>query len=61
MARVTIVLALLLLGGCVSNGDDNRSELASTPSPRRYDADPDKQKQVCESTTEGTESKTICY
>ena len=61
MARVTIILALLLLGGCVSNGEDNRSELASTPSPSRYDVDPDKPKRVCESTSEGTEAKTICY
>jgi len=58
MLRATIIVALLLLGGCVTDSDRTSQVTAS---PKRYDADPDKPKQVCESTSEGTESKTICY
>ena len=64
MARAPLVVLWLLTlptSGCVSVNDNPRDELASSPSPRRYDADPDKPKQVCESTMEGNEPKTICY
>ncbi len=60
MARAIIILAVLLLGGCVS-ANDKGVDLSATPSRSRYSEDPDKPKQVCESTTEGTEAKTICY
>ena len=63
MARAILVLALLLTSGCVSNNDNPNApnDLAASASPRRYDADPDKPKRVCESTMEGNEPKTICY
>ena len=60
MLRATIILALLLLGGCVTDSDKS-SAVAVTASPKRYDVDPDRPKQVCESTSEGTEAKQICY
>ena len=66
MARAPLVvlsLLTLLTSGCVSSngGSGSADDTAATASPRRYDADPDKPKRVCESTMEGNEPKTICY
>ena len=63
MARAILILALLATSGCVSSngGSGVGDDQAATASPRRYDADPDKPKRVCESTMEGNEPKTICY
>lgn len=66
MARSTLAalaVLMLLTSGCVSGsgGKDDVDATTVTATPKRYEDDPEKKKQVCESTMEGNEPKTICY
>ena len=66
MSRAIILMSLLLVGGCVSQADKegggvSDATAAPTPSPKRYDIDPDKPRRVCEDTSVGGQPKTVCY
>jgi hypothetical protein len=66
MKRALLVLAPLLLGGCLSDADtaNNRSVLplaASSKADRGGRDTSDAPRQLCESTSEGGEPKTVCY
>jgi hypothetical protein len=47
MTKAIVLLGLLLIGGCASS--------------KKASYDPDEPKRVCESTSIGTEAKTVCY
>ena len=64
MARSTLAaltVMMLLTSGCVSGSGGKDADVSASASPHRYEDDPDKKKQVCESTMEGNTPKTICY
>ena len=60
MTRAILILALLLLGGCVSDHDSGVDVSSPTASRSHFD-DPDKPRQMCEPTSIAGESKTVCY
>ena len=60
-ALAAVTMLMLLTSGCVSGSGGKDSDVVTSASPSRYNADPDKPKRVCESTMEGNEPKTVCY
>lgn len=59
--KATLVLIALMLGGCLSDADTARNRSVLPLASSRGDKMSDEPRQLCESTSEGGEPKTVCY
>ena len=61
MRKSVLMLALLLIGGCVADRGPDAEATAATSSRGSDDEGAGKPKQMCEHTSEGGVPKTFCY
>jgi hypothetical protein len=61
MMKAALLLASLLVSGCVSTGSAPQVDGSSSAQSSRDDDEAYRARQRCQSSSEGTESKTVCY